>query len=104
LILKDAVLLAKLCQSITVGPCQHTLLSSKNVKGNNPLPDVFFWMRLQGGSMCPLYPIVAIFPCLFIINYTMELVTGDDMLINGGYVHCAGKFVNFQTDAAQTWS
>jgi hypothetical protein len=34
----------------------------------------------------------------------MELVTGDAMLINGGYVHCAGKFVSFQTDVAQTWS
>jgi hypothetical protein len=34
----------------------------------------------------------------------MELMTGNAMLITGGFVHCVGKFVGFQTDVAQTWS
>jgi hypothetical protein len=61
-------------------------------------------MRLQGGSRCPLYPIVAILPWLFISNYTMELITGDAVLITGRFVHCVGKFVGFQTDVARTRS
>jgi hypothetical protein len=35
----------------------------------------------------------------------MELVTGfNAMLTTGRFLHCAGKFVGFQTDVAQTWS
>jgi hypothetical protein len=28
----------------------------------------------------------------------MELIMGNTLLITGGFIHCAGKFIGFQTD------
>jgi hypothetical protein len=30
----------------------------------------------------------------------MELITGNAVIITGGFIHCPGKFVSFQTDVA----
>jgi hypothetical protein len=37
-------------------------------------------------------------------NYKREFITGDAMLIIGGFIHCAGTFIGFQTNVVQTWS
>jgi hypothetical protein len=29
----------------------------------------------------------------------MEFIAGNAVLITGGFIHCAGKFIGFQTDA-----
>ena len=111
MILTDTVLLAGYRRIITVGPYRLTWLSGENVLSDNVSPTAilcrqisFSWMRLQEGSRRPLYPLICQNSMPLNSIYTKEFVTGDAVLITGGFVHCAGNFVGFQTDAARTRS
>ncbi len=53
----DTVLLAKLCQSITVGPWQCMSLNSENVNGDKqPLTRCLFLDEIAGRIKVPLVP------------------------------------------------
>jgi hypothetical protein len=58
------------------------------------------WMRLQEGSKASLVPL----NCQISMPFNQHIYNGihrNAVLITGRFIHCVGKFIGFQTDAAR---